>query len=529
MRARSIMVLGTSSHVGKSLMTAALCRIFAQQGYRVAPFKSQNMSLNSAATIEGLEIGRAQALQAEAAGIAPSVHMNPILLKPAGNMTSQVVVRGRIWGKLSASDYHRRRVEELMPIVCESYETLAEQCEVIVLEGAGSPAEINLKQHDIVNMRMAELADASCLLVGDIDRGGVFASLLGTVELLDPDEQTRIRGFLINKFRGDLTLLEPGVRMMEDRLKKPCVGVVPYIDQLALEEEDSLGLPSIDADDSLRWSSSNIADRPLRIAVIALPSFSNFTDFDSLRAEPFVSLGFCRSATHLRQADVVIIPGSKQTVDDLLWMRMEGLDLALLDYARSGLVVGICGGMQMLGEQILDPHGMETSGSIAGLGLLPIQTTMQSNKITEIATGQLVTPSLFGQAIPGNHVSGYEIHIGETLYLKEPRPFAQLARRSNYEQLHLDGCITPDSRIFGTYLHGIFDEDGFRHTFIAAARDFYHLAPAAVMNHWKKKREDSLNRLAVAVGQSLDIPRIFDWVSLAYRPQSWMENGERSH
>jgi len=529
MRARSIMVLGTSSHVGKSLMTAALCRIFAQQGYRVAPFKSQNMSLNSAATIEGLEIGRAQALQAEAAGIAPSVHMNPILLKPAGNMTSQVVVRGRIWGKLSASDYHRRRVEELMPIVCESYETLAEQCEVIVLEGAGSPAEINLKQHDIVNMRMAELADASCLLVGDIDRGGVFASLLGTVELLDPDEQTRIRGFLINKFRGDLTLLEPGVRMMEDRLKKPCVGVVPYIDQLALEEEDSLGLPSIDADDSLRWPSSNLADRPLRIAVIALPSFSNFTDFDSLRAEPFVSLGFCRSATHLRQADVVIIPGSKQTVDDLLWMRMEGLDQVLLDYARSGLVVGICGGMQMLGEQILDPHGMETSGSIASLGLLPIQTTMQSNKITEISTGQLVTPSLFGQAIPGNHVSGYEIHIGETLYLKEPRPFAQLARRSKYEQPHLDGCITPDSRIFGTYLHGIFDEDGFRHTFIAAARDFYHLAPAAVMNQWKKKREDSLNRLAVAVGQSLDIPRIFDWVGLAYRPQSLMENGERSH
>jgi adenosylcobyric acid synthase len=242
-----------------------------------------------------------------------------------------------------------------------------------------------------------------------------------------------------------------------------------------------------------------------------------------------VSLGFCRSATHLRQADVVIIPGSKQTVDDLLWMRMEGLDLALLDYARSGLVLGICGGMQMLGEQILDPHGMETSGSIAGLGLLPIQTTMQSNKITEISTGQLVTPSLFGQAIPGNHVSGYEIHIGETLYLKEPRPFAQLARRSRYEQLHRDGCITPDSRIFGTYLHGIFDEDGFRHTFIAAARDFYHLAPAAVMNQWKKKREDSLNRLAVAVGQSLDIPRIFDWVGLAYRPQSLMENGERSH
>jgi len=229
MRARAIMVLGTSSHVGKSLLTAALCRIFAQAGYRVAPFKSQNMSLNSAVTPEGLEIGRAQALQAEAAGIAPSVHMNPILLKPSGDMSSQVIVRGKIWATLTASNYHLHRVEELMPIVREGYETLAAQNDVIVLEGAGSPAEINLKQHDIVNMRMAELADAACLLVGDIDRGGVFASLLGTVELLEPHEQQRIRGFLINKFRGDISLLEPGVRMIESRIAKPCLGVVPFL------------------------------------------------------------------------------------------------------------------------------------------------------------------------------------------------------------------------------------------------------------------------------------------------------------
>ena len=242
MRARAIMVLGTSSHVGKSLLTAALCRIFSDEGVRVAPFKSQNMSLNSAATAEGLEIGRAQALQAEAARIPASVHMNPILLKPAGNMTSQVVVRGKIWGRLSAADYHRRRVEELLPLVRESYETLAAQHDLIILEGAGSPAEINLKQHDIVNMRMAEIADAVCLLVGDIDRGGVFASLLGTVQLLEPAEQARVRGFLINKFRGDLALLEPGVRMMEKRLQKPCLGVVPYIHDLTIEEEDSLGL-----------------------------------------------------------------------------------------------------------------------------------------------------------------------------------------------------------------------------------------------------------------------------------------------
>src|SRR5579862_6341360 len=252
MTARAVMILGTSSHVGKSLITAALCRIFAQQGYRVAPFKSQNMSLNSVATVEGLEIGRAQALQAEAAGIAPSVHMNPILLKPAGEMTSQVIVRGRIWGRLSASEYHQRRVEELMPIVCESYAKLAAENEVIVLEGAGSPAEINLKQHDIVNMRMAELADASCLLVGDIDRGGVFASLLGTVELLEPEERARIRGFVINKFRGDLSLLAPGVRTIEERLHKPCLGVIPYLDNLSLDEEDSLGLPASGPLDDVR-------------------------------------------------------------------------------------------------------------------------------------------------------------------------------------------------------------------------------------------------------------------------------------
>jgi adenosylcobyric acid synthase len=518
------MVLGTSSHVGKSLITAALCRIFAEQGYRVAPFKSQNMSLNSAATVEGLEIGRAQALQAEAAGIAPSVDMNPILLKPAGEMTSQVVVRGRIWGRLTASDYHRRRVEELLPVVRESYEALAAQYEVIVLEGAGSPAEINLKQHDIVNMRMAKLADAECLLVGDIDRGGVFASLLGTVELLDREEQARIRGFLINKFRGDLALLEPGIRMMEGRLQRPCLGVVPYLDRLLLEEEDSLGLPGVDPIEGAAWRASATADapeRPLRVAVVALPSFSNFTDFDALRSEPSVSLRFCSSAAQLRQADLVILPGSKQTVDDLLWMRAEGLDHALFDYARTGLIAGICGGMQMLGEEILDPHGMERAGSIMGLGLLPIRTTMQPRKVTSTAIGRLVTHSLFGQPAPEIRLSGYEIHIGETVYLKDAEPFAELARPSDLKQQpHPDGCITSNARIFGTYLHGLFDEDSFRHAFIAAARAFHHLAPAGALDRWKQKRENSLNRLAAAVRESLDMPTIFAWAGLTYRAPS---------
>jgi adenosylcobyric acid synthase len=515
--ARAVMVLGTSSHAGKSLLTTALCRIFAQQGYKVAPFKSQNMSLNSAATFEGLEIGRAQALQAEAAGIAPSVDMNPVLLKPAGHMTSQVIVRGKIWGRLSASDYHRRRVEELMPVVRESYAALAEKYEVVVLEGAGSPAEINLKEHDIVNMRMAKMADATCLLVGDIDRGGVFASLLGTIELLDEDERTRIGGFVINKFRGDVTLLVPGLQMMEGRIQKPCLGVVPYLEDLALEEEDSLGLAEISESGNTTWFTS-APDRPLRIAVIAVPSFSNFTDFDALRSEPSVSLRFCRSTAQLRQPDVVVLPGSKQTVDDLLWMRAEGIAETLIEFAHRGLVVGICGGMQMLGEEILDPQGIETAGRVAGLGLLPIRTKMQAEKVTSPGTGRLIARLLFGQPVKEAALSGYEIHVGETLYLEGAQAFARLARASQGEQKQeIDGCISQDSRIFGTYLHGLFDEDSFRHVFIAAARAFHHLAPAVDLNNWRARREESFDRLATTVSESLDMTSIFDWVGLPYR------------
>jgi adenosylcobyric acid synthase len=508
-QARAIMVLGTSSHVGKSLLTAALCRIFAQQGYSVAPFKSQNMSLNSAATIEGLEIGRAQALQAEAAGIAASVHMNPILIKPSGDSWSQVVVRGKIWGQISAADYHQRRVEELMPAVCESYQTLASYYQVIILEGAGSPAEINLKQHDIANMRMAEMADAACLLVGDIDRGGVFASLLGTVELLDPAERDRVRGFCINKFRGDITLLEPGVRMMEARLGKPCLGVIPYLQNLTLEEEDSVGLPLVTR---TGWStSSGTPDRSLRIAVIALPSFSNFTDFDALRAEPAVDLLFCRSAELLQHSDLVILPGSKQTMSDLEWMRERGLDRAVRNHAQSGLVVGICGGMQMLGLEISDPLGIEQQGRMPGLGLLPISTTMQAQKITRMCSGTIIGDSLFGQSLPQDRIAGYEIHVGKTLYLDQADPFATLSSGE------LDGCVSADRKILGTYFHGIFDEDCFRHAFVTAARSFRKLASPSALNPWKAQREESLDRLARQVSQSLDVQRIFSWVGMNYQ------------
>jgi adenosylcobyric acid synthase len=518
MKAQAIMVLGTSSHVGKSLLTAALCRIFAQHGHRVAPFKSQNMSLNSAATIEGLEIGRAQALQAEAAGVAPSVHMNPILIKPSGENSSQIIVRGKIWGRLTAADYHQRRVEELLPLVRESYNTLASGYDVIILEGAGSPAEINLKQHDIANMRMAQIADAHCLLVGDIDRGGVFASLLGTFELLEPEEREMVRGFVINKFRGDASLLEPGIHMIEDRVQKPCLGIIPYLRSLMLEEEDSLGLPNTSQG---QWTQDQISEdssqRALRVAVIALPSFSNFTDFDSLRAEPSVSLLFSRNVEAIAQADVVIVPGSKQTVDDLLWMRSRGLDAAIEQHARVSLVVGICGGMQILGETITDPRGMEHEGSVAGLGLLAIQTNMQADKVTRTARGMMATAVLFGQPITDCQLSGYEIHIGQTSYQPEAKHFAVLSSESGPSDMSTDGCVSTDTHVFGTYLHGIFDEDSFRHEFLRAARCFHGLSVPYELHLWKQLREDSLNRLARAVEDALDMDAIFGWAGLSYK------------
>ena len=522
MTARAIMLLGTSSHVGKSLLTAALCRIFAQSGYRVAPFKAQNMSLNSAATVEGLEIGRAQALQAEAARVPVSVHMNPILIKPTCDSRSQVVVRGKIWRDLSAADYFQSRAEELLPIVCESYEWLSSRHHIIVLEGAGSPAEINLKSHDIVNMRMAAMANAHCILVGDIDRGGVFASLLGTLELLEPAERARIHGFIINKFRGDLDLLLPGIRQIEERIAKPCLGVVPYLNDLMLEEEDTLGLTTRPAAD---WMPKSIFDPPahpssrrLRIAILRLPSLANFTDFDPLLAEPSVSLRYCSAPAELEPADVIILPGSKETVKDLAWMRGEGLDAAVLrHHGRGGLTVGICGGMQMLGRQILDPLRIETGGSADGLGLLEIQTTLRAEKVTVNAQGRLLAAKLFGQPCSSDRLRGYEIHVGETSYWPGAYPFAELTRTSEAISGGLeDGCVSSDQRTFGTYLHGIFEDDEFRHAFLQAARGHCLLRADEEFVNLRGRRDRELDRLAGAVSQAVDLKTIFGWIGLQY-------------
>jgi adenosylcobyric acid synthase len=506
----AIMVLGTGSHVGKSLITAALCRAFARAGLRVAPFKAQNMSLNSAATPEGLEIGRAQALQAEAAGIPPSVHMNPVLLKPSSDTASQVIVRGKIFAQFSAEDYFKRRNEDLLPVVSESYDILAAQYELMILEGAGSPAEINLKDRDIVNLRMAQLAAARCILVGDIDRGGVFASIYGTLALLEPAERDLIDGFVINKFRGDIRLLEPGIRQLEERVGKPCLGIIPHIPDLRLDEEDSVSLESTQWP---RWEDDSSPERRLRIAIVRFPFISNFTDFDPLLAEPSVAARFCHTTEQLQNADLIILPGSKQTVSDLRWMRESGLAEAIFALSDHVLLFGICAGMQMLGVAIEDPHGAEMGGTEQALGLLPIRTSMNLEKITREAAGKLVSSQLFGQSLECAGVEGYEIHVGETEYLEQAPPFSRIVRKGDAQSTILDGCVSSHGRVAGTYLHGIFHQDEFRHAYLRAARSSSGLTPAAMLA-WKQLREDEFDRLAHTVSASIDLGRLLGLVGL---------------
>lgn len=509
------MILGTGSHVGKSLLTAAFCRIFVQEGFTVAPFKAQNMALNSAATPDGLEIGRAQAMQAEAARVVPTVEMNPVLIKPSSDTSAQVIVRGKIWGQVTAHDYHRQRVEELFPLVVESYKNLAERHEIIVLEGAGSPAEINLKARDIVNLRMAKAANAACLLVGDIDRGGVFASLYGTLALLEAQERDLIRGFLINKFRGDETLLTPGVRMIEEKIAKPCAGVIHYLPDVGLDEEDSV---SLETRRELLASFRQIETSPnrtLKIGVIALPYISNFTDFDALAAEESVALAFLTEPKDVEKADLIIIPGSKQTIEDLRWLEQSGFSEAIMRHAARGkLIVGICGGMQMLGTEIADLGGLEGGGCIAGLGILPLRTTLSGEKITVPATGKICDAKLFGVEPGYREISGYEIHLGETVYEKNCPPFAEIFRRTNSAVKIIDGATSADGKVFGTYLHGIFDADGFRHAFVRAARRANKLDPPLKLNFHQAEKEARYDRLAANVRTSVNLDMIFDWLQL---------------
>ena len=492
--AKAIMVQGTMSNAGKSYLAAALCRIFKQDGYRVAPFKSQNMALNSFITEEGLEMGRAQVMQAEAAGIKPSVLMNPILLKPTNDTGSQVIVNGEVLGNMSARDYYKNKLS-LVPKIMEAYNQLDQQYDIIVLEGAGSPAEINLKQDDIVNMGMAKLAHAPVLLVGDIDRGGVFASLAGTLMLLEEEEREIVKGLVINKFRGDVSILEPGLRQIEQITGKEVVGVVPYMN-LDLEDEDSL---------SERFSHEDKAAL-IDIAVIRLPRISNFTDFNSLECIDGVSVRYVKSAQELRSPDLLILPGTKNTMEDLLWLRQSGLEAAILKLAAQGTpVFGICGGYQMRGEEIADPHGVEAGGSMRGMGLLPVRTIFGRSKVTTQAKGRMEELTGPWAALSGRTYEGYEIHMGDTEVDTDRGDVQILARKED--------CILGICRghAAGTYIHGIFDSreiSGAILEKLAAAKGIA-LEDLGEGMDFKTYKEDQYRLLAEGLRASLDMEAVY--------------------
>jgi adenosylcobyric acid synthase len=455
MPALTIMVQGTGSYVGKSVVTAALCRYFYKQGYRVAPFKAQNMSNNSFVTPGGGEIGRAQAFQATACGIHPSVEMNPILLKPSSEMGSQVVVLGKPVGTMRAREYHLYQAQ-LISVVRESFERLASQYDVIVIEGAGSPAEVNLRSFDIVNMSAAKMANAPVLLVGDIHVGGVFAWLVGTLELLQPDERAMVKGFIINKFRGDVSLLAEGLAFLEQRTGKKTLGVIPFVPDLRVDEEDGVKVPRGDGSCS----------QALNVYVIHFPCISNSTDFESLAIEPDVALQYLTSPldpAHLLP-DVVILPGTKSTIDDLTFLRSSGFEAYLRAlHARAVPIIGICGGFQMLGKGIVDLEGVEASrASAEGLGFLDVVTTFQSRKQTVQVEGTDLRS--------GERIAGYEIHMGQTERAPTTRPMFRIAKEQDHSVERFDGCVSDDGLAWGTYIHGLFDAPAYRRAFLNQLR-----------------------------------------------------------
>jgi adenosylcobyric acid synthase len=501
-----LMVQGTASHVGKSTIATALCRILRQDGFRVAPFKAQNMALNAYVAVEGGEIGRAQAVQAEAAGVEPSVDMNPILLKPEGDCRSQVVVGGRSTGSHSAVEYQRTKLA-LWPIVSAALDRLRSRFDVVVVEGAGSPAEINLRETDLANMRVALYAEAPVLLVGDIDRGGVFASLLGTLELLTPRERALVRGFAINKFRGDPSILEPGLGLLERRTGVPVLGVIPNLPDLDLPEEDSLALD--------RPTPISGTER-LDVAVVRLPRIANFDDFDSLAAEPVVRLRYVDRAAGLGRPDLVILPGTKTTIADLAWLRGVGLADAIMALAEAGTpILGICGGFQMLGRRILDPEGAESRVSeTRGLGLLPLETTFATAKRTCRVRGTLsANRGPFARAA-GSEVAGYEIHMGRAMVDGASSPLVAINSRSDQPVDDQDGLLSADGLTAGTYLHGLLANEPVR----AALVDWLlERRGEAAVPHGAADRERQYDTLADVVRRSLDVRALKSACGLAER------------
>ncbi|MBN1995757.1 MAG: cobyric acid synthase [Anaerolineae bacterium] len=508
MTAKTLMILGTHSNAGKSILVTALCRIFAQDGYRVAPFKAQNMALNAGVTPEGHEIGRATIAQAEAAGIPAHVDMNPILLKPEGNRRSQVVLNGKPYTHIDAGNWHSLK-PTLWQHVTAALDRLRQRYDLVIMEGAGSPAEINLKEGDIVNLKVAQYAQAPVLLVGDIDRGGVFATLVGTMVLLEPAERALVKGFVLNKFRGDLSLLGNGLQMLQEwAFNTPTLGVIPYLPHIGIAAEDSVAL---DEQGRLaEWQNADVS--PLDIAVIRLPRISNFDDFDPLATEPGVQVRFVERLETLGAPNAVILPGSKMTLADLEWLRLSGLAEQIIKLAHNGRpVVGICGGYQMLGQSLLDPQGVEAAPGTRspGLGLLPVETVFAGDKHTVQVQATLQAEVGPLAALRGTPLQGYEIHIGRS-QPTDSSLLHSLCRIGRGNEGHRDGALNPDGRIWGTYLHGLFDNDALRHAWL---RSLGWQGAGQVFD-----RQQAYNRLADHVRAHLDMAAV-EHIVWQYQPE----------
>lgn len=511
--ARTIMIQGTGSHVGKSVIVAALCRIFVADGYEVAPFKSQNMALNSHVTKEGLEIGRAQAFQAFAARKEPIVEMNPILLKPTSDTGAQVIVRGKPIGNMTAKEYHEYKPKALS-IIKACFEKLARENDIVVIEGAGSPAEVNLRENDIVNMSIAKLLNAPVVLVGDIDKGGVFAWIVGTLELLDEEEKELVRGILINKFRGDMDILKPGLEFLEKRVNKPVIGVIPYFQDIKIQEEDSVSL-------SVEKGRIRVAgkgeEKEIKIEVVYLPHISNFTDFDALEAEEGVSLRFVGKGEKIGEPDVIIIPGSKNTIGDLLYLKNSGYASQIVAKARSGkcVVFGICGGYQMLCNTLIDPESVESKvKKTDGLDLLPATTIFESHN--QKMTNQV--RAIANLEFYKGEIAGYEIHMGRTYFADgDIKNVFTIIERSGKEVMDDGGgAVNSDGSVIGTYIHGIFDNDGFRRAFLNYIRLKKGLSPLDISVNKSETAIDwdaEYNKLADFVRRNIDVGRVYEIIS----------------
>ncbi len=489
MPARCLMLVGASSSAGKSLLSAALCRIFARRGVRVAPFKAQNMSNNAGVCPDGAEIGRAQYVQALACGIVPRADMNPILLKPEADAQAQVVVMGRPWRSLAARDYYRHK-QELWSIVTAALDRLRTEYELVIIEGAGSPVELNLKAGDIVNMAVARYAQAAVLLVGDIDRGGIFAQLLGTLWLLPDDERALVRGLIVNKFRGDPHLFTDGIRILEERGGVPVIGVVPWIRDVGVAEEDAVALDR---------PQNTTANAGVDIAVIHLPHIANFDDFDPLARESGVRVRYVSSVSELGAPHAIILPGTKSTVADLAWLRATGLADAVVRHAAQGKpLVGICGGYQMLGSRIRDPHAVESTVSeTEGLGLLPVVTVFAGEKATHQASALVQGGPGWLAHCAGATIRGYEIHMGRS---EVDTPWLEITERSGRPVSVADGSVNASGTVWGCYLHGLFENTDLRRAWLSSIG-----WEAADRADSRREMEDSLDRLATVVEQTLDM------------------------